>query len=67
MRETASAHQSVFRHQRERRENANLDRYQRLRPRRHHQKTSLRRGVALHNPTDFELDAFRENTDGSAA
>jgi len=28
-------------------------------------KTTRCRGIALHNPTDFELDTFRENTVGS--
>ena len=59
--------QDVFRHQRERGENANLDRHQRLRARRHRQKTSRRRSIALHNPTNSQPHAFRENTFGSTA
>ncbi len=66
MDQAASAHQSVFRRQRERRPNANLDRHQRLPARRQHQKAARRRGIALHNFTDFEPDAIRENARGSA-
>ena len=48
-------------------ENANLDRHQCVRARCHRQKTSRRRSVALHNPTDSQPRAFRENTVGSTA
>ena len=55
------------RHERERGENANLDRHQCVRARCHRQKTSRRRSVALHNPTGSQPRAFRENTVGSTA
>lgn len=61
MDQTAPADQGVFRHQRERSQNANLDRHQRLCAHRHRQKTSRRRSLALHNPTDIEPRAFRES------
>ena len=67
MDQAASAHQGVFRHERERGENANLDRHQCVRARCHRQKTSRRRSVALHNPTNSQPHAFRENTVGSTA
>ena len=48
-------------------QNANLDRHQRLRARRHRQKTPRHRGVALHNSTDSQPHAFRENAVRSIA
>lgn len=59
--QAAPAHQGLLRNQRERRENADLDRHLRLPARGDHEKAAGHRAVALHNSTDFECVCFREN------
>ena len=53
---------SLFRHQRERGQNTDLDSHLRLPPRGHHKEAAENRPFALHNSTDFECVRFRENT-----
>ena len=50
--QAASAHQGVLRHQRERRQNLNLDRRQHLCSGRHRPQTPQTGGQPLPNPTD---------------
>ena len=54
----APADQSVLRHQRERREDSNLDRRIGLRPRRHRPQANRSGSYSLPDSTDFERDAF---------
>src|ERR1017187_10059100 len=61
MDQTAPADQSILRDQRERSEDANLDRRVRLCPRRHRPEASRAGRQPLPNSTDLERDAIREN------
>ncbi len=61
MNQTPSADQAVLRHQRECRQDANWDRHHSVRLNRYREQTAQERAVALHNFTDFECDAVREN------
>ncbi len=61
MDQTAPAHQSFLRNQRECCQNADMDRHLRLPARGDHEKEAEDRAVALHNSTDFECVRFREN------
>src|ERR1017187_7714113 len=61
MDQTALAHQGVFRHQRERRQDPNLDRNLGLRPGRHRLQTTPAGLKPLPNPTDSECYPVREN------
>ena len=65
MDQTAPAHQGVLRHLRERGQNPGLDCHSRLCPRGHRQETARVGGIFLHNFTNFEPDAFRENANRS--
>ena len=56
--QTASPHQGILRHQRERREDSNLDRGVRLCPRRHRPEARQARSQPLPNPTDSERHTF---------
>ena len=64
--QAAFADQGVLRHIGERSQIADLDRRIRLRPCRDRQKAAQAPRQPLSNPTDPELDPFRENPDGSA-
>ena len=59
--QATSAHQSLLRHQRECREDADLDRHLRLCPGRHRQETARPRRHALPIPPGLEPDPLREN------
>ena len=61
MDQTAPANQEVFRHERERREIANLDRDQCLPARSNPEKGTWHQTHTLRNPTGFEPDPIREN------
>ena len=61
MDQAAPAHQGLLRHQRERGEDANLDRGLGLRAGGHRPQAPGAEGQPLPNPTDLERDAFREN------
>ena len=61
MDQAAPPHQGLLRHQRERRQDPNLDRHLSLCPRRHRPKTTEDRIHALPNPTDPERYPLREN------
>src|ERR1039457_5041787 len=61
MDQTAPADHSILRDQRERSEDANLDRFVRLGPRRHRPEASRAGRRPLPNSTDLERDAIREN------
>ena len=61
MDQTTSANQSLLRHIRERRACSSVDRHQCLPARGYFQKTSSVASESLHNSTDFECVAFREN------
>src|ERR1017187_7129455 len=61
MDQKAPADQSILRDQRERSEDANLDRRVRLCPRRHRPEASRAGRRPLPNSTDLERDAIREN------
>jgi hypothetical protein len=61
MDQAAPAHQGLLRHQRERRQDPNLDRHLGLRPRRHRAETTCPRSYPLPNPTDSERRPIREN------
>src|SRR2546425_8919363 len=63
MDQTASAHQSLLRHQPERRAHPNLDRDFGLPAGGDSQKASAFGLESLHDVTDFEPDALRENAD----
>jgi hypothetical protein len=58
---SGSPHQSLLRHQRECRQDSNLDRRLGLRPRRHRAKATYSGGQPLPNPTDLERHPVREN------
>ena len=61
MDKTTPAHQAILRHDRKRRQDANLDRRQRLRAHRDHQEASRPGRLALHFVTDFLAHALRKN------
>ena len=61
MDQAAPAHQGVLRHQRKRRQIANLDRRLGLRPRRHRQKTPRASRQPLRNSTNPQPHPLREN------
>ena len=61
MDQTAPANQKVFRHDHQRRQNANLDYRERLRPRCDYQKTAGSQSEPLHFITDFKPKPVREN------
>jgi hypothetical protein len=61
MDQTASADQGILRDQRERREDPDLDRRQRLRARGHHPQAAGAGSQPLPDSTDFQRYPFREN------
>ena len=61
MDQTAPAHQSLLRNQRERCQNADMDRHLRIPSCGDHEKAAEHQAVALHNSTDFERVSFRKN------
>ena len=65
MDQTTPENQILLWHVRECGEESDLDRYLGLCACGHHQKTTQPQNRPLHNITDFESDAFRENTIGS--
>lgn len=67
MDQTTPANQILLWHVRECGEESDLDRHLSLRTRGDHQKIPQPQTRPLHHITDFESDAFRENTIGSIA
>ena len=67
MDKTEPADQGLLRHQRECREDPNLDRRDRLPVGRHHEKAPPDRGQSLHNSTGSERLLVRENQYKSAS
>ncbi len=55
------AHQGLLWHQRECRQNPDMDRCHRLLVDCHPEETAQNRGQSLHNSTDFKRDRVREN------
>ena len=61
MDQATPAHQVVFRHLRECRQDANMDSHIRLCPGRHHKKAAQHQAQSLHNSTNIERHRFRTN------